>query len=441
MANIELRENLIGGGFSGTIAPALSWFDQQALQQSAQGSMASAVELRYLNVGMGRLVQTVVALESELGFRLEAQTRILDSQLDVLQRIEQALRRPGQVSAAERISNTGELLRRGRYARALNDAELAIGDDPNNPAGFSAAGWAAIGLGRGERARELFLEAADASDGDERDTALRQAARIAFALEDGTAALGILEKCAGTSAFQRWATEYDRVVYLVASGDHASACETLRRVLAADDRFAPMVLLDEVLNRELALCDVAQAVIQGLTDDLAKEQRGLLQDLETTEQSLASYTGPLTSEGQSSQEALQEAATRLRDESRAEQTGTSLRTRLDRLSKLRTRSIEIRKEATAWPTRAEEAYQTELAAAARHDEAERAAAAARRPADLENAARRFAAQRQATVSQKGDGSWVITKKRLLSERAWRARTVGDEISIEEVPWDNRQKWD
>jgi hypothetical protein len=61
---------------------------------------------------------------------------------------------------------------------------LAIGDDPNNAAGFVAAGWAAIGLGRGNRARELFLEAAEASDGDERDTALRQAARITFALED-----------------------------------------------------------------------------------------------------------------------------------------------------------------------------------------------------------------------------------------------------------------
>lgn len=220
VANIELREHLIGGGFSGTISPALTWFDQQALQRSAEGSTASAIELRFLNAGMGRLVDTVVALESSLGFRLDAQTRILDSQLDVLERIEHALRRPGQVSAAERISNTGELLRRGRYARALGDAELAISDDPNNPAGFVAAGWAAIGLGRGDHARELFLEAAEASDGDERDTALRQAARITLAPEDATAALRILEGCDDSaSALQRWATEYDRAVHYAASDD------------------------------------------------------------------------------------------------------------------------------------------------------------------------------------------------------------------------------
>jgi hypothetical protein len=116
VADIELRENLIGRGFSGTIGftPALSWADQKALQQSAQGAMASAVELRFLNAGMGSLIDRVVALEAALGFRLDAQSRLLDMQVDALGRIELALRRPGQVSAAERIANTAELLRRGR---------------------------------------------------------------------------------------------------------------------------------------------------------------------------------------------------------------------------------------------------------------------------------------------------------------------------------------
>jgi hypothetical protein len=118
---IDLRERLFGDGYTGTIstpsspapAPALSWRDELALQQTASGAMASAVELRFLNLGMGRLLDAAFAIESTLGLHLAAQTRILDSQLDVLSRIESALLRPGQVSAAERIANTGELLRRG----------------------------------------------------------------------------------------------------------------------------------------------------------------------------------------------------------------------------------------------------------------------------------------------------------------------------------------
>jgi len=440
VANIELREHLIGGGFSGTISPALTWFDQQALQRSAEGSMVSAIELRFLNAGMGRLVDTVVALESALGFRLDAQTRILDSQLDVLERIEHALRRPGQVSAAERISNTGELLRRGRYARALSDAELAIGDDPNNPAGFVAAGWAAIGLGRGDRARELFLEAAEASDGDERDTALRQAARITFALEDGAAALRILEGCDdSSSALQRWATEYDRAVYYAASDDgRERAVEALKRVLAADERFASMVFADEILSRDPAFGELAAAVIRELVDAIEDQQAQLQRDLDATSEALTAYPGPVTSEAESRRDRLAASASTIRDEVASSQAATSLRARLDALSGLSAR--EVREEAAAWPAWAKATYEEERDALAR--EAERAAAAAveQLAMDLENAARRFAAQRGALIQRQKDGSWVITKKKFRSEEAWRAHAEDANISIESIPWASRYQW-
>jgi tetratricopeptide (TPR) repeat protein len=430
VANIELRENLWGSGFSGTISPALSWLDQEALQQSAQGAMAAAIELRFLNVGMGRLIDSVLGLESELGFRLETQSRILESQLDVLARIEHALRRPGQVSAAERISNTGELLRRGRYTRALDDAEMAINDDPNNPAGFVAAGWALIGLGNGARARELFLEAADAADGDEHDTALRQAARIAFALEDGAAALKILDSCArDSSAFQRWATEYDRAVYLAASGDEEGAGKTLQRVLAADDRFAPMVVADQILNRNQVFCELAASVVRELTDALDGEHKELFDDLEAADEALASYHGHLVSETASTRDRLVASTNEIRDAVARTKELTSLRERLDVIVALRSRAANIHDEAAAWPAWAEAAF---IDFARRDREQEAAVASAQLARDLANAAANFAAKRRASLTKEADGSWLITKSSLFNTRAWRARLVEGGFSIESI---------
>lgn len=71
---------------------------------------------------------------------------LLDRQVDLLADIAQSLRTPARVRAAERLSSVGELLRRKRYDRALAAAVRAVEDDPNNPAGFIAAGWAHIGL-------------------------------------------------------------------------------------------------------------------------------------------------------------------------------------------------------------------------------------------------------------------------------------------------------
>ena len=447
VANIELHERLSGGGFRGTIdmpatQPALSWADHQALQQSAAGAMAAAVELRLLNVNV---VTSLMALEQELCLRLDAQTAILASQLDVLARIESALRRPGQVRAAERIANTAELLRRGRYERALSDAELAIADDPINPAGFVAAGWAAIGLGQGDAARRFFVEAGEASDGDERATALRQAARITFALEDGVAALAVLHACDDrTSALQRLAIDYDRAVYLTASNDDAAAAEALARVLAADDRFAAMVFADIVLNQHAVLRELAATTIRRLTDALASSYGALRGDLEAVETALHEYAGPTTADMIDTRERLLQGFTDLKRTSREAASGTALRDRVANLEHLRRRGSALREQAEAWPDAAKQAHEDERATIALLAEAERAAAAAARMAgQLEDEVRRFAAERGAMPKRKPDGSWVITKeKRFRSkEQAWRAEMADGKFLIESIPWNRRHSWD
>lgn len=447
MANIELHERLLGGGFRGTIdmpatQPALSWADHQALQQSAAGAMAAAVELRVLNVNV---VTSLIELEQELGLRLDAQTQILASQLDVLARIESALRRPGQIRAAERIANTAELLRRGRYERALSDAELAIADDPINPAGFVAAGWAAIGLGQGDAARRFFVEAGEASDGDERATALRQAARITFAVEDGVAALAVLQACDDrTSALQKLAIEYDRAVYLMASNDQAAAAEALARVLAADDRFAAMVFADTVLNRDPALRELAARTIRQLTDALAADYSRLQGDLEAAEKALRAYAGPTTAQWAGTRERLLRDVTDLRRTSREPDSGTALRDRVANLEPLRRRGSTLREQAESWPVAAMAAHEDERAMIRRRAEEERAAAAAaQRAGEFEDEVRRFAAERGAMPKRKPDGSWVITKeKRFRSkEQAWRAEMAHGKWSIETIPWSRRHSWD
>jgi tetratricopeptide (TPR) repeat protein len=455
VANIELHERLLGGGFHGTIdmpamPPALSWADSQALQTSAAGAMAAAVELRFLNIKLATLSASIAELEQELCLRLDAQTDVLASQLDVLARIESALRRPGQVRAAERIANTAELLRRGRYERALSDAELAIEDDPVNPAGFVAAGWAAIGLGHGDQARKFLLEAGEASDGDQRATALRQAARITFAIEDGVAALAVLSGCDDrTTAFQRSAIEYDRAVYLAASNDRAGAIEALRRVLTADERFAPMVFADSVLSQDSDLREIAATVIRRLTQALATARGTLQRDLEATQTALKSCKGPATTRWLESRDRMLREVTDLRRASRETSEHEMLRDRVSALERLGRRASTLRETAAAWPAAALRAYEYERASVARRQESERtaadtavAAAAARLGVQLEDEARRFAGQRTAVPKKKPDGSWVITReKRFGNNEAWRARLTNGRSSIEPIPWNRRHDWD
>jgi hypothetical protein len=57
---------------------------------------------------------------------------------------------------------------------------------------------------------------------------------------------------------------------------------------------------------------------------------------------------------------------------------------------------------------------------------------------LEDEARRFAARRGAALSLKPDGSWVITKSRLLREgEAWRATHADGHVSIDPIRWVDR----
>lgn len=176
---------------------------------------------------------------------------------------------PPRRGAAERIADTGELLRRGRWERAFENAQQAIADDPNNPAGFRAAAWALLGLQRGPEAQQHFLECADAADGDDRAQALRQAARLALALDDENAALRILASVDDrTSAFEQRAVAYDRGIYLAGAGRDDEARAAIERAFE-DERFALWAFADPLLTEHPQLAEIAAGRVRALTQELA----------------------------------------------------------------------------------------------------------------------------------------------------------------------------
>jgi tetratricopeptide (TPR) repeat protein len=257
MANVELHRSLFGAGLVGTIdsAPALSWLDSRRLEQAAEGSMASAVELRMIHGALWRL-------EGTLGFRLDQQTEVLERQLAALAAIDATLRTPAKTRAAERIADTAELLRRGRYERALTIAEEAIVDDPNNPAGFRAAGWALLGLGRTREAQEHFVECAAAADGDDCAQALRQAARLAYLTESPARAVRLLDAVPDSIGdLTRRGVDYDRALYLAEQGSIAEARLTLRRAFDGDLRFAFLALGDRIFQKHEEVLHDARAFV------------------------------------------------------------------------------------------------------------------------------------------------------------------------------------
>jgi hypothetical protein len=158
MANIELRKRFFGEGVVGSIdlpsAPTLSWSEHHALLESSADLRRVRSTLEDLGMDVRSVVRAIDGLEGELGFRLDQQSLLLDRQVDLLVDIAQSLRTPARVRAAERLSSVGELLRRKRYERAAGAAEEAIEDDPNNPAGFIAAGWRSLS----SRLRRLVVE-------------------------------------------------------------------------------------------------------------------------------------------------------------------------------------------------------------------------------------------------------------------------------------------
>jgi hypothetical protein len=198
-------------------------------------------------------------------------------QVELLAQIAETLRTPARTRAAERISDAGELLSRERYERALTVAMQAIDDDPNNPAGFLAAAWASLGLDDVEQARAFFREGAQASDGDQRQSALRQAARLTFLLEDSQDALRELgDSPEQLSPAEEAATDFDRAVYFSHTGESATAAECIRKTSYHDARFCLMALTDPILSRDATVVETAAEqlrAIQEEADSIAAEFR------------------------------------------------------------------------------------------------------------------------------------------------------------------------
>jgi tetratricopeptide (TPR) repeat protein len=291
VADIELRERFLGGGLVGHVesSPGLSWSDHNALKSVATASSEVAREtsairrrLDLMGLDITTIGRAVMAVEAELGFGLQAVTGALSEQLTVLERIVDTLQTPAKTRAAERLVDVAELLRRERWQRALAISQTAIEDDPNNPAGFLAAAWAHMGLTDLERAREAFIEAAEAGDDVQRSAAGRQAARLTLALaEDPDPALKQLDRYGLTSApawpaeaqwdgpatraqVAHWwghqrelaATQYDRSVYLASSDPDESAVE-ISAAGTIDPRFFALAVTDTLLADHKNLTDLA----------------------------------------------------------------------------------------------------------------------------------------------------------------------------------------
>ncbi|MGO9902774.1 MAG: hypothetical protein ACLP0J_24490 [Solirubrobacteraceae bacterium] len=282
MSNKEIGRSSFGG--SAGSSPGLSWYERRVLADTKFASAQSVktmerVERQLSSVEFivdqgsrgvaGAVWGAISRLEGSLGLRLYAQTEVLSQQLDMLKNIEVALLTPAKTRAAERIAGTGELLRRGRWERALALANEAIEADPNNPAGFRAAAWALLGLSRTEEARAHFLECAGASDGSERSQALRQAARLTLTIDGAAAALAILPGDAEQLGDEELrAVNYDRAVYLVTDGDVDSAKRTLTHAFEEDDRYAMVACNDPLLESHPELVGLATDYLQGLSKSI-----------------------------------------------------------------------------------------------------------------------------------------------------------------------------
>ena len=264
---------------------SLSWSEHRALMASAAGSMATAQEaartrqtLEQLRYDVQDVAQAVETLQTEVGLQLQEQTQLMSRQLELLAQIAETLRTPARTRAAERISDAGELLRRERYERALSMAVQAIDDDPNNPTGFLAAAWASLGLDDVEQARDFFRESAQASDGDQRQSALRRAARLTFLLEGPQDALKELgDSPEQLSPKEEGATDLDRAVYFSKAGEATAAAECIRKASYHDGRFCLMALTDPILSRDATVAETAaeqlRAIKEEVADPIAEEVR------------------------------------------------------------------------------------------------------------------------------------------------------------------------
>ena len=406
MANIELRKRFFGAEVVGSIdlssMPTLSWSEHHALLR-----IGSTFE--DLGMDVRSVARAIDGLEGELGLRLDHQSLLLDRQVDLLADIAQSLRTPARVRAAERLSSVGELLRRKRYERALAAAEEAIEDDPNNPAGFIAAGWAQIGLEHLDAARALFTEAAEASDVDARSAAFRQAARLTLALDGPEAALTRLGEVSGAnSVTERAAVTYDRAVYLADLGDTAAALVNLLDAGRAEPSFLFAALADPLLASHLV-------IIEAASEELAARQRAVVRDIARYDE-LIQQLGELTARLEGENKTLRVAGRNERQQV------------LGKLVDVATRCSSERSDLVAHAERALQVQQLSAAINDMEETLEHANAreselfeSARLVIKLERAALDFAQREDAWPTKLKDGTWEITKKRRFAKQiTWRA---------------------
>lgn len=290
---------------------SLNWSQHGFLKKMASGARPSGPIVidvsricRELE-GVGQKIDDVVGaidwLVEELDLRLDAQTQLLNRQVDVLADIARTLHNPARTRAAERLVDAAELLRHHRNERALALAEQAIDDDPNNDTAFVVAAWAALGLESHERARGHFREAAQATASEQgaetrHMDALRLAARLTFALDGPEAALRELDAAEPfidpalrtehptltreqlcllpLGPNKAAALKFDRAVYYTAANQMDAALGTFREI--ADEHnvtFCRWALADPVLSKNDAVAKVALdelRIQKALVDDISK---------------------------------------------------------------------------------------------------------------------------------------------------------------------------
>src|SRR5947209_6514369 len=114
MADIELRDRFFGAGMVGTIdvdGPTREDVDRlryafvDAAARTARELSGIGASLETLNWSVESLAKSIWNMEASLGSRLDAQTAYLADQVRALASIDQALRSPAKIRAAERMAD------------------------------------------------------------------------------------------------------------------------------------------------------------------------------------------------------------------------------------------------------------------------------------------------------------------------------------------------
>jgi len=281
MGKITLNRQVFGSGYTGSIeVPAgLSWMDSAAIRESAVAAWQASAETRQarqavedLQYDVGEAVDAIAGLEQSLGLKLDDQVRVLKQQSAVLEEIRSAVLNPEKTRAAERLADATQLLENERYERALKVAGEGIDADPNNPNLFFVAGWASVAEERFEEARAMFEEARDASRGDQRSLACRQAARSAFVAGKSELAYQLCRdaRAAAEGPEELAAVNYDIAVYACATGDQATAVSAIEEACEEDSRHADRALFDPVFERAPEVRDAAARSLRRIAEEIQR---------------------------------------------------------------------------------------------------------------------------------------------------------------------------